>query len=211
MLFEPIQGEGGVLLPPDGFLRGLRELCTRERVLMVADEVQSGLARTGETFACDHEGVVPDIYVLGKALGGGILPVSAIAADRDIMDVIVPGSHGSTFGGNPLSAAVGHEVVAMLSTGEFQARSRDLGEHIRAGLEPLVGNGLSALRVRGAWAGLDVDPSLMTGYELCSRMALRGVLAKDAHGHTIRLAPPLVAELAEIDVMVEAVTDSLRG
>ncbi|GAB94985.1 ornithine--oxo-acid transaminase [Kineosphaera limosa] len=209
VLLEPIQGEGGVLLPPDGFLRRVRELCTRERVLLIADEVQSGLARTGLTFACDHEEVVPDIYVMGKALGGGILPVSAIAADRDIMDVIVPGSHGSTFGGNPLSAAIGAEVVAMLSTGEYQERSRELGDYMRAGLEPLLGKGLVAARIRGAWAGLDIDPERMTGYELCSRMALRGVLAKDAHGSTIRLAPPLVASVEDIDVMVEAIEDSL--
>ncbi len=209
VLFEPIQGEGGVVIPPAGFLAQLRDLCTRRRVLMVADEVQSGLARTGRTFACDHEGVVPDIYVMGKALGGGILPVSAIAADHDVLDVITPGSHGSTFGGNPLSAAVGHEVVAMLAGGEFQARAAELGELIRPRLEALLGRGVVAVRVRGAWAGVDVDPGLMSGYELCERMAQRGVLAKDAHGSTIRLAPPLVASDADIDTMVDAIADSL--
>ena len=119
VLLEPIQGEGGVVIPPDGYLTAVREICTRHGVLMVADEIQSGLARTGKTFACDHELVVPDIWVMGKALGGGIMPVSAIAANHDVMDVITPGSHGSTFGGNPLACAIGHEVVLMLKTGEL--------------------------------------------------------------------------------------------
>lgn len=211
VLLEPIQGEGGVLIPPDGFLRQVRDLCTRRSVLMVADEVQSGLARTGRTFACDHEDVVPDIYVMGKALGGGLMPVSAIAADHDVLDVITPGSHGSTFGGNPLAAAIGHEVVAMLSTGEFQERSRQLGAYMQPRLEALRGHGVSDLRIRGAWAGLDVDPGLMSGYELCRRIAARGVLAKDAHSSTIRLAPPLVATEADIDTMVEAIGASLRA
>ena len=123
VLLEPIQGEGGVIIPPEGFLREVRALCDETDVLMVADEIQSGLGRSGRTFACDHEGVVPDIYILGKALGGGLYPVSAIAADHDVLDVITPGSHGSTFGGNPLAAAIGREVVAMLQTGEFQERA----------------------------------------------------------------------------------------
>lgn len=211
VLLEPIQGEGGVLIPPVGYLQQVRRLCTDRGVLMIADEVQSGLARTGRTFACDHEDVVPDIYVLGKALGGGILPVSAITADRDVLDVITPGSHGSTFGGNPLAAAIGHEVVAMLATGEFQARARQLEGLIKPRLEALLGRGVVAVRVRGAWAGLDLDPGFMTGYELCRRMADRGVLAKDAHGHTIRLAPPLVVRDEDIDVMVEAIEASLAG
>ena len=127
VLLEPIQGEAGVLIPPDGFLREVRRLCTERNVLMLADEIQSGLGRTGETFACDHEGVVPDAYILGKALGGGILPVSAVVAAADVMGVFHPGEHGSTFGGNPLACAVGIEVVRMLETGEPQARARELG------------------------------------------------------------------------------------
>ena len=128
VLLEPIQGEGGVIIPPEGYLAaGARHCATSPSVLMVADEIQSGLARTGRTFACDHEDVVPDIYILGKALGGGLYPVSAIAADRDVLDVITPGTHGSTFGGNPLAAAIGREVVAMLAEGEFQKRAADPG------------------------------------------------------------------------------------
>ena len=205
VLFEPVQGEGGVVLPPDGFLQGLRELCTRNNILMVADEIQSGLARTGTTFACDHEGVVPDVYVLGKALGGGLYPVSAIAADRNILDVITPGSHGSTFGGNPLASAIGTEVVHMLQEGNFQERSAHMGERLRAGLSCLVGDGVAALRVRGAWVGLDIDPELMTGRELCLALMSNGVLAKETHGSTVRFAPPLVASDEEIDLLIDAI------
>jgi ornithine--oxo-acid transaminase len=211
VLVEPIQGENGVIIPPDGFLTGLAELCGSRGVLLVADEIQSGLGRTGETFACDHEQVVPDVYVLGKALGGGLYPVSAIAANRDVMDVITPGSHGSTFGGNPLAAAIGREVVAMLSTGEFQQRARDLGKVLAEGLDGLVGRGVKAVRVRGLWAGVDVDPTLMTGRELCEQLMVHGVLAKDTHGSTIRLAPPLVAEQGDIDFLVEALEKAVAG
>jgi ornithine--oxo-acid transaminase len=210
VLFEPIQGEGGVVLPPDGYLADLRELCSRRGVLMVADEIQSGLGRSGETFACDHEGVVPDIYVLGKALGGGIYPVSAIAADHAVLDVITPGSHGSTFGGNPLAAALGREVVAMLRTGEYQQRARELGDVLRAGLDALVGRGVTAVRSRGLWAGVDVEPTLMTGRELCERLMHKGVLAKDTHGSTIRLAPPLVASREDIEFLVDALDSVLK-
>ncbi|MGB2700835.1 MAG: ornithine--oxo-acid transaminase, partial [Candidatus Phosphoribacter baldrii] len=128
VLLEPIQGEGGVVIPPAGFLREVRALCTERNILMIADEIQSGLARTGRTFACDHEDVVPDIYIMGKALGGGIVPLSAIAADTNVLSVITPGSHGSTFGGNPFATAIGREVIAMLATGEFQERARMLGD-----------------------------------------------------------------------------------
>ncbi|WP_353950426.1 ornithine--oxo-acid transaminase [Knoellia sp. S7-12] len=211
VLFEPIQGEGGVVVPPEGFLRDLRALCTEQNVLMVADEIQSGLARTGTTFACDLEEVVPDMYILGKALGGGLYPVSAVAADKDVLGVISPGSHGSTFGGNPLAAAIGHEVCRLLATGEYQERARRLGERLLAGLEPLVGNGLDAVRVRGLWAGLDVTPGGPTGREMCEHLMERGILAKDTHGMTIRLAPPLVITEDEIDQLVAAVKDSLTA
>lgn len=211
VLLEPIQGEGGVVVPPEGFLREVRELCSESNVLMVADEIQSGLARTGTTFACDLEDVVPDMYILGKALGGGLYPVSAVAADKNVLGVITPGSHGSTFGGNPLAAAIGHEVCRLLATGEYQDRARRLGERLREGLEPLVGHGLDAVRVRGLWAGLDVTPGGPTGRELCERLMERGILAKDTHGMTIRLAPPLVITEDEVDQLVAAVTDSLKA
>ena len=211
VLFEPVQGEGGVILPPEGFLTDLRVLCRERDILMVADEIQSGLGRAGTSFACDHEGVVPDIYILGKALGGGLYPVSAIAADSDVLGVITPGSHGSTFGGNPLAAAIGREVIAMLQTGEFQERARTLGARLETGLHELVGHGVVAIRVRGLWAGVDVDPSLLSGRELCEGLLERGVLAKDTHGSTIRLAPPLVANEADIDILLEAIGDTLKA
>jgi ornithine--oxo-acid transaminase len=211
VLMEPIQGEAGVLVPPAGFLAGVRELCTDNNVLMIADEIQSGLGRTGKTFAIEHEGVVPDMYVLGKALGGGIVPVSAVAADRAVLGVLRPGEHGSTFGGNPLACAVGAEVVRLLETGEFQERSERLGARLHAGLEALIGQGVVAVRGRGLWAGVDIDPVLMTGRQACERLAQRGVLAKDTHGSTIRLAPPLVVTEEDLDHALAQLAAVLRG
>ncbi len=211
VLLEPIQGEGGVVIPPAGFLREVRALCTERNILMIADEIQSGLARTGRTFACDHEDVVPDIYIMGKALGGGIVPLSAIAADTNVLSVITPGSHGSTFGGNPFATAIGREVIAMLATGEFQERARMLGDVLAGELAALNHPGIVEVRQRGLWAGIDVDPGLMSGKELCHRMADRGVLAKDTHGSTIRLAPPLVASEDDIRSLVAVIADSLNA
>ncbi|NYT92851.1 ornithine--oxo-acid transaminase [Salinispora sp. H7-4] len=199
VLLEPIQGEQGVIVPPTGYLPGVRRVCTDRNVLLIADEIQSGLGRTGTTFACEHDAVVPDMYLLGKALGGGIVPVSAVAADADVLGVLQPGQHGSTFGGNPLAAAVATEVVRLLATGEFQRRSAALGARLHAGLQALVGKGLLAVRGRGLWAGLDIDPALMSGREASERLMRRGVLAKDTHGSTLRLAPPLVITEDETD------------
>ncbi|MBN9185888.1 ornithine--oxo-acid transaminase [Microbacterium sp.] len=206
VLIEPIQGEAGVIIPPDGYLRAVREICTRRNVLFIADEIQSGLGRVGETFACDREAVVPDLYLLGKALGGGILPVSAVVADREILGVIRPGEHGSTFGGNPLAAAVGLRVVEMLQTGEFQRRAAALGEHLAAKLDALVGHGVTAVRIAGLWAGIDIDPAVGTGRAVAERLLARGVLVKDTHGQTIRIAPPLVVRGTELDWAVEQLT-----
>ncbi|HEX8629158.1 MAG TPA: ornithine--oxo-acid transaminase [Catenuloplanes sp.] len=199
VLLEPIQGEAGVLVPPAGYLADVRALCTARDTLFIADEIQSGLGRTGTTFAVDHEGVVPDMYVLGKALGGGIVPVSAVAARREVLGVLRPGEHGSTFGGNPLACAVGTEVVALLATGEFQRRSAELGETLHRALRALLGRGVLAVRGRGLWAGVDIDPALMTGRQACERLAARGVLVKDTHGSTIRFAPPLVVTAGELE------------
>lgn len=207
VLIEPIQGEGGVVIPPEGYLRRVRELTSARNVLFIADEIQSGLGRVGETFACDREGVVPDVYLLGKALGGGILPVSAVVADEDVLGVIRPGEHGSTFGGNPLAAAVGLKVVELLKTGRFQERSRDLGAHLRAGLETI--DGVTAIRSVGLWAGVDIDPSRGTGREVAERLLARGVLAKDTHGQTLRIAPPLVIRATELDWALEQLAVAL--
>ena len=207
VLVEPIQGEQGVQIPKEGFLPGLRELCTDRNVLMIADEIQSGLGRTGTTLACGYEGVEADIYTLGKALGGGIIAVSAVAADEEVMGVITPGTHGSTFGGNPLAAAVGHAVVKMLESGEPQQRAADLEPVFREELEALIGKGVESVRVRGLWAGIDIDPALMSGKDACKGLAKKGVLAKDTHGSTIRLAPPLTITEAEL----RQVTDALAA
>ncbi|HCX85398.1 MAG TPA: ornithine--oxo-acid transaminase, partial [Micrococcales bacterium] len=196
---EPIQGEAGVVVPPPDYLPRVRALTAERGVLLVADEIQSGLARTGYTFAIEHDGVVPDLYTLGKALGGGIVPVSAVVGDADVLGVLTPGTHGSTFGGNPLAAAVATEVVAILATGELQDRSRVLGAHLHAGLGALVGDGVTAVRGRGLWAGVDIDPAVGTARDVALRLAAHGVLAKDTHTRTLRLAPPLVVARDEID------------
>ncbi|MFC4560734.1 ornithine--oxo-acid transaminase [Nocardiopsis mangrovi] len=192
VLIEPVQGEAGVIVPPPDYLPRVREICDEQRVLFIADEVQSGLGRTGTVRACEHTGVVPDVYLFGKALGGGILPVSAVVADADVLDVIRPGQHGSTFGGNPLAGAMGRTVVRMLKDGPYLENARRLGEVLRTRLKEYVGNGVVAARSIGLWAGIDVDESLAGGRELCERLLARGVLVKDTHGSTIRLSPPLI-------------------
>nr|WP_119696467.1 ornithine--oxo-acid transaminase [Microbacterium halotolerans] len=203
VMIEPIQGEAGVIVPPEGFLRRVREVTDERGVLFVADEIQSGLGRTGETFACDREGVVPDLYLLGKALGGGIVPVSAVVGDESVLGVLRPGEHGSTFGGNPLAAAVGQRVVQLLSDGRFQERARALGEHLDALLSGLVGSGVASYRRVGLWAGVDIDESAGTGREVTEALLARGVLAKDTHGQTVRLAPPLTIRASELDWAIE--------
>ncbi|MFD7936059.1 ornithine--oxo-acid transaminase [Streptomyces sp. NPDC048253] len=208
VLIEPIQGEAGVVIPDDGYLAGVRELTRRRNCLFIADEIQSGLGRTGRTLAVEHEGVVPDMLLLGKALGGGIVPVSAVVARREVLSVLRPGEHGSTFGGNPLAAAVGTAVVELLETGEFQRRATELGVVLRDGLTGLVGKGVVGFRARGLWAGVDVDPALGTGREVSERLMRKGVLVKDTHGSTIRLAPPLTItgeELASALATLESV------
>jgi ornithine aminotransferase len=209
VLIEPIQGEAGIIVPPDDYLPRVRALCTERNVLMIADEIQSGLARTGRTFACDHWGVVPDLYLLGKALGGGVVPLSAVVANRDILGVLHPGEHGSTFGGNPLAAAIGTTVVDILRRNEFQLRSTELGKHLHARVLELTGRGVVAVRGRGLWAGVDIDPSLGSGKQIAVKLADRGVLVKDTHGSTLRFAPPLVITAEEIDWAIEQFADVL--
>lgn len=200
VLIEPIQGEAGVLVPPPGYLAGVRALTARRGVLFIADEIQSGLGRTGRTFACEHEGVVPDMYVLGKALGGGVVPVSAVVSSAEVLGVYRPGEHGSTFGGNPLACAVALEVIAMLRTGEYQQRASELGDHLHHELGLLTGSGaVTAVRGRGLWAGVDIAPGLGTGREVSEQLMERRVLVKDTHGSTIRIAPPLVISKDDLD------------
>jgi ornithine--oxo-acid transaminase len=209
VLIEPIQGERGVIIPPDGYLQSVRDACTEANVLMIADEIQSGLGRTGYTFACDHEGVRPDIYVLGKALGGGVLPLSAVVSRRDVLGVFRPGEHGSTFGGNPLACAIGIEVVRMLATGEYQQRAAIVGEQFAQMLKNLPADEVDAVRSRGLWAGIDL--AHRDGRDVCEGLLNRGVLAKEAHDRTIRLAPPLVIEPTDLEWAVGQLAEELSN
>ena len=204
-LVEPIQGEAGVLVPPSGYLTAARELCRENNVLFIADEIQSGMGRTGRTFACEWENVIPDMYIMGKALGGGIYPVSAVAANRDVLGVFRPGEHGSTFGGNPLACAIGSEVVAMLNTGEYQERSRTLGEHLLGRLRAEAPATVKEVRGRGLWAGVEMYPGSESARSRCEQLMTDGVLAKDTHETTIRLAPPLVIEQSDLDLAIDKV------
>jgi ornithine--oxo-acid transaminase len=208
VLVEPIQGEAGVVVPPPGFLARVREICTERGALMIADEIQSGLGRTGTTFACEHEDVVPDAYVLGKALGGGIVPLSAMVSTADILGVYKPGQHGSTFGGNPLACAIGREVIAMLGTGEYQERSAKLGSHLHDRLSALPASAVREVRGRGLWAG--VEFTSLGGRQACELLAEHGVLAKDTHGTAIRLAPPLMISEEDLDWAVDQLEAIIR-
>jgi ornithine--oxo-acid transaminase len=208
VLVEPIQGEAGVVVPPAGFLRRVRDLCTEWGALMIADEIQSGLGRTGTTFACEHEDVVPDMYILGKALGGGIVPISAVVSSSEILGVFKPGQHGSTFGGNPLACAVAREVIAMLSTGEFQEQSAKLGTHMHDRLSAMPASVVREVRGRGLWAG--VEFAELGGREVSERLMAAGVLAKDTHGSTIRLAPPLVISKDDLDWAIDQLESVIR-
>ncbi|WP_338595369.1 ornithine--oxo-acid transaminase [Saccharopolyspora sp. SCSIO 74807] len=210
VLVEPLQGEAGVVVPPEGYLKAVRRSCDEHGALLIADEIQSGLGRTGELLACEHEGVRADLYTLGKALGGGILPVSAVVGRDDVLGVLRPGEHGSTFGGNPLACAVGREVVAMLATGEFQRRSRELGAHLHARLGELVGRGVTGVRGRGLWAGVQLAPGGPTGREVSEALAARGVLCKETQDTTLRIAPPLVIGRDELDTGLDAISEVLH-
>jgi ornithine--oxo-acid transaminase len=201
VLVEPIQGEAGVIVPPAGFLTNVRDLCSQWGALMIADEIQSGLGRTGTTFACEHDDVIPDMYVLGKALGGGIVPVSAVVSSAKILGVFKPGQHGSTFGGNPLGCAIAREVIAMLNTGEFQERSAKLGTHMHDRLNALPPAAVRDVRGRGLWAGVEFTE--LSGREVSERLMSAGVLAKDTHGTTIRLAPPLMISQEDLDWAID--------
>jgi len=208
-LVEPVQGEAGVVVPPAGYLRAARALCDERGVLLIADEVQSGLGRTGRTFACEHEDVRPDLYLLGKALGGGLLPVSAVVGSDQVLGVLRPGEHGSTFGGNPLAAAVGREVVAMLRGGEYQQRAAVLGEHMLSRLRTEVPQTVKEVRGVGLWAGIELLPDAGPARGRCEAMLRRGVLAKDTHETTIRLAPPLTIDEGDLDHGIDEVLAAL--
>ena len=210
VLIEPIQGEAGIIVPPADYLAGLRRICDAHRVLLILDEVQSGLGRTGAWFAFQHEGIRPDGVILGKALGGGVLPVSAFVATREVMDVFTPGSHGSTFGGNPLAAAVGLEALHVIREEGLVERSRDLGAHMLARLSAIDRPALKHLRGRGLWVGAEIDPAVASARAACERLLEKGVLSKETHRTVVRLAPPLVIARDDLDWALDRFADVLR-
>lgn len=209
VLIEPIQGEAGIVVPPVGWLAGVRQLCDAYGVLLILDEVQSGLGRTGAWFACDHEDVRPDGMILGKALGGGVLAVSAFVARRDVMDVFTPGSHGSTFGGNPLAAAVGIEALRVIEDEGLVDNSRVLGAHMLNRLRALASPALKAVRGRGLWVGADINPRFASARAVCERLLAKGVLTKETHETVVRLAPPLVIERRDLDWALDRLEEVL--
>jgi len=210
VLVEPIQGEAGIIVPPPGWLRALRRLCDLRGVLLILNEVQSGLGRTGAWFAYEHEGIRPDGVILGKALGGGVLPVSAFVARREVMDVFTPGSHGSTFGGNPLAAAVGLEALHVIRDEGLVERSARLGAHMMARLRALAHPALKEVRGRGLWAGAEIDPRIVSARKLCERLLAKGVLSKETHRTVVRLAPPLVIAADDLDWALDRFAEVLE-
>lgn len=202
-LVEPIQGEAGIIIPPDGYLQQVRDLCREQNVLFIADEIQSGLGRTGYTFACEHEQVQPDMYILGKALGGGIMPISAVVSRRDVLGVFTPGSHGSTFGGNPLACAIARKVVAILNTGLYQNNARELGAYLARELAAIKTNKIREIRVRGLWAGIEFKKEAGVARKYCEALMQDGLLCKDTHAQTMRLAPPLCITRDELNWALE--------
>jgi ornithine--oxo-acid transaminase len=209
-LVEPIQGEAGIIIPPAGYLKQVRELCTERNILFIADEIQSGLGRTGYTFACEHEGVQPDMYILGKALGGGIVPISAVVSSREILGVFTPGSHGSTFGGNPLACAVARKVVEILATDCYQKNARDLGGYFAEQLHGIATEKVKEIRARGLWVGLEFKTTAGVARTYCEKLMQAGMLCKDTHAQTMRLAPPLCITREELDWSLERLRDVLR-
>ncbi len=204
-LMEPIQGEAGVNVPDEGYLKAVREICTRHGILMIADEVQTGFARTGKAFACDHEGVKPDVMCLGKALGGGVLPVSAVVADKSVLGVFTPGSHGSTFGGNPLSAAVGMAAIDVLVDEKLAERSQELGEYVRERLRAIKCDKIRLVRGKGMLNAVVFEDGF-EAWDVCIALKENGLLAKQTHGNIIRFAPPLVITREEVDQALEIIT-----
>ncbi|GGN37967.1 ornithine--oxo-acid transaminase [Deinococcus daejeonensis] len=207
VLFEPIQGEAGVITPPEGFLRALREVCDRRGVLMIADEIQTGLGRTGHWLACDHEGVKPDVVILGKALGGGVYPVSAVLSSREVMNLFRPGDHGSTFGGNPLAAAVAQASLQVIEDEDLPARARELGAYVRARLEAMNSPHVREIRGRGLLIGVDLHGPARP---FCEALRDLGVLCKETHETTMRLAPPLVTSREDLDWALDRIEQVLR-
>lgn len=210
-LVEPIQGEGGIIVPPEGYLRAAQDLCRKHNVLFMLDEIQTGLARTGRDFCFQYEIDKPDGLMLGKALGGGVYPVSAFLARADVMDVFNPGSHGSTFGGNPIAAAIGLEALTLMSDERFSERSYELGAYLRDRLSEIQSPAIRDVRGKGLLIGLELDPAVVKARTVCEKLKERGLLCKETHDVTVRFAPPLVISRAEIDWAAEQVAAVLKS
>jgi ornithine--oxo-acid transaminase len=213
-LVEPIQGEAGIIVPPAGYLAACRAICTRHQVLLICDEVQTGLGRTGRLLACDHEGIRPDGLVLGKALGGGLLPVSAFLASEQVMDVFAPGDHGSTFGGNPLACAVGSAALRLLQAERLAQRAQAMGARLIDGLRAIAHPAIRQVRGKGLLIGLELDPGVISARAFCERLMRKGILSKDTHATVVRFAPPLIITESEVDAalaVIRAVFDSLMN
>ena len=204
-IVEPIQGEGGVIVPPAGYLRQVRDLCTKNNVLMVADEIQTGLGRTGKLFACDHEGVRPDVVTIGKALSGGYYPVSAVLSNPEVLGVFTPGSHGSTFGGNPLACAVGREALRVLVEEDMIENAAEMGEYFMDQLVEVNSPHIKEVRGKGLLIGVELKREAGGARRFCEALQHNGILAKETHVHTIRFAPPLVITAAEVDWAMERI------
>jgi ornithine--oxo-acid transaminase len=202
-LVEPIQGEAGIIVPPEGYLKQVRQVCSEKNVLFIADEIQSGLGRTGYTFAVEHDGVQPDIMILGKALGGGIVPISAIATRKEIMSVFTPGDHGSTFGGNPLACAVSRKAIEILATNKYQNNARELGHYLFERLRAIKTDKIKDIRGRGLWVGIEFKKEAGPARPYCEKLMQAGLLCKDTHAQTMRLAPPLCITREELDWALE--------
>ncbi len=203
VIIEPIQGEAGIIVPPEGYLRQVKSVCQQNNVLFILDEVQSGLGRTGKMFAFQHEDAKPDGLILGKALGGGIMAVSAFLARKDIMQLFEPGTHGSTFGGNPLAAAIGLQALKVIETENLVDKSHELGSYMIESINKIRSHAIKEVRGKGLWIGIELDSRIVTGRQVAEKMLEKGVLTKETHETTIRLAPPLVITKEEIDWAVE--------
>jgi len=209
-LVEPIQGEAGIIVPPAGYLQEARKLCTDNKVLFIADEIQSGLGRTGTTFACEQESVKPDMYILGKALGGGIMPISAVVSSRDALGVFRPGDHGSTFGGNPLAVAIARKVIEILKTGKYQSQAKEVGAYLFDKLRALQVSKVKEIRGRGLWVGIELKKEAGVARPYCERLMGEGLLCKETHEQTIRLGPPLCLTREDVDWALERIETILR-
>ncbi len=210
VMVEPIQGEGGVIVPPDGYLRKVADICQKNNVLLIADEIQTGLCRTGKMFACQHENVRPDIVVIGKALSGGFYPVSAILADKTILGLFTPGEHGSTFGGNPLAAAIGRAAIGVLRDEKLADRSTELGTYFVEQLTEIPTPHVKEVRGKGLLIGVELKPEAGGARRFCVALQEQGILAKETHDHVIRFAPPLVISRQDIDWAIPRIREVLN-